>query len=253
LIVKNGKSRSSIGEVARTLRDIAMSSPEDALLGSEDDLVETLGVSRATVRQAARLLERDGVLRVRRGIKGGYFAARPNVEMVEAVFCAYLKTLGFDAAHSGAVTTGLWIESLRQAAGADRIAALALAERFSERIEQFPVETPLAGVTKLEQEIRSAVLQLIGGGYIEILFRINAEFARQQLGPEVGELAHRYESTDPEGHRRFVQRWKKAKLMELEAIASGDGSLAMMAALHNRKLWISRGSSKERLSAGLPS
>ena len=250
-MVKNAKSRSSINEAATTLREIAMGKSQGILLGSEDDLVAQLKVSRATVRQAARLLEREGLLRVRRGINGGYFAARPSLEMVESVFCTYLDTLGFDAAHSGAVTTGLWMETLRQAAEADRHAARALADQLSERIECFDNGSPLAAVTELEQETRSAILKLIDGGYIGLLLRINAAFARQQLGLQVEEQARRYEMTDPEGHRRFVRSWKQAKLLELEAIASGDASLAMVAALHNRKLWINRGSTKARRSAGL--
>lgn len=238
---------------AETLREIALAKPQGELLGSEDELVDLLGVSRATVRQAARLLEREGVLRVRRGINGGYFAARPNIEMVETVFCAYLKTLGYDAAHGGAVATGLWVESLRQAAQADPVAARALAERLSEKIEKLDHGATLADVAKIEQETRSAIFELIDGGYIELLFRINAAFARQQLGPQIERFNQEFEETDREAHQRFVRSWKKAKLLELEAVASGEATLAMMAALHNRKLWISRGSERQRKSAGFPS
>src|SRR5258706_5314446 len=97
----NHKTKSPIDLAALEVRNMALALEEGAFLGSEDDLVGRLGVARVTVRQAGRLLEREGVLFVRRGIKGGYFASRPSVEMVESVFCAYLETLGLDTRHTG--------------------------------------------------------------------------------------------------------------------------------------------------------
>lgn len=228
------KPNSSIDIAAAQLRRIALETPDGELLGSEDDIVAALGVSRATLRQAARLLERDGVVRVRRGINGGYFAARPSVEMVEAVVCAYLDTLGLDARHTGPVATALWVEVLREAAGADRIAAQVLAKALTEKIRRLPEEPSLAEISQLEQETRNSIFQLIDGQYMELVFRINAAFARQQLSKNNA-------VADPEVHRRFVAKWKKAKLMELDAIAEGDENLAMMAGMYNRRLWLERG------------
>ena len=203
------------------------------MLGSEDALITDLGVSRATIRQAARLLEREGVLRVRRGIKGGYFAARPNVGMVEAVFCAYLSTLGLDARHTGTVATALWIEAIQEAASANRRAARALAAHWTRKLEHVDARMPIEEVARLERDMRSAVFGLIDGRYIDLIFRINEAFARQQLRERLG-------GGDQAVHRRFVGRWKKAKLLELEALAEGDSALAALAAAHNRRLWMAR-------------
>jgi GntR family transcriptional regulator, transcriptional repressor for pyruvate dehydrogenase complex len=230
---KKTKAKSPIDIAAARLRQLALTAADAELLGSEGEIVRRLVFSRVTIRQAARLLERDGVLRVRRGIRGGYFAARPKVEMVEAVFCAYLDTLGLDARHTGAVATALWVEAMREAAIADRKAARLLAERLTETIEKLPAELTIDDVSTVQQEVRSAVFELIGGRYLELLFRVNAAFARQQLGV-------RMRRDDPTVHRRFVRQWKKAVLLELEAIAEGDGNLAVVAAMHNRKLWIAR-------------
>ena len=75
--------KSTIDAAASRLRALARAANADALLGSEEALVAQLGVSRATLRQVARLLEREGLLKVRRGINGGYFAARPDLRTVE--------------------------------------------------------------------------------------------------------------------------------------------------------------------------
>lgn len=85
------KPKSALDEAASRLRSIALTAKEGGLVGSEETLIAKLGVSRATVRQAARLLEREGFLRVRRGINGGYFAARPDVRTIEKAVSSYLE------------------------------------------------------------------------------------------------------------------------------------------------------------------
>ena len=75
-------SRPAIEAAAAQLRSIVLESDNGALIGSEDMLLEKLGFSRSTVRQVARLLEREGYLRVRRGINGGYFGSRPDAATI---------------------------------------------------------------------------------------------------------------------------------------------------------------------------
>lgn len=210
-------------------------------MGSEDELLDRVGVSRVTVRQAARILEGEGLVSVRRGINGGYFAARPSVEMVEAVVCAYLNTLELEAHHVGIVATALWVQVLREAALADRAEAHSLAERLTCEVEALGPETTIEDIGRIERVSRSAIFELIDGAYIEVLFRINAAFSRQQIKAEA------YTSDDAEGYRQFFRAWKKAKLLEFEAIAEGDEFLAVMAALHSRKLWGGRAERRERL------
>ena len=225
----NNKSKSPIETAAADLRAIALATREGELLGSENELVEKLGVARITARQAARLLEREGVLRVRRGANGGYFAARPNVAMVEAIVCNYLDTLGVNPRHNGLVATALWVQVLREAAKADPTAARSLAKRLAEQIDGLG-EATIEEISRVEREHRSAIVHLIDGGYIEVLFGINAAFARMKLSGRT-DVEHRVD------HEEFLRDWKKAKLLELDAIAAGDETLAVLAALHSRKLW----------------
>lgn len=229
----NDKSKSPFDKAAAKLRTIALATPEGELLGSEDDLVEKLGVARVTVRQAARLIEREGLVKVRRGLNGGYFATRPTVEMVETIVCSYLNTLGLESHHGGAVSSALWVQVLREAAKADRTAANALAERLTGQIQGLGADAGIQDVARIEREMRSAIFELIDGGYIEVLFRINAAFARQEISGDT-------HFADLVGIETFVRNWKRAKLAELEAIADGDEMLAVMAALHSRKLWLDR-------------
>ncbi len=239
------KSKSPIDLAAATLRKMALALEEGVFLGSEDDLVRQLGVARVTVRQAARLLEREGVLRVRRGIKGGYFAARPSVEMVESVFCSYLETLGLGTQHTGNVTTALWTEVLREAAGADRAATKALVEQLLPQVEGLSDEARLEEVAHLQQTIRTAIFDLIDGHYIALLFQINTAFSRKQLSGIIEQATgaaspQAVQRLSDDAHRRFVERWKEAAAMELRAILAGDPMIAMLAGLHGRSVWLDR-------------
>jgi len=61
------------------LREKALGSGDGAFLGSEQDLIKWLGVSRPTFRQAARLLEQEQLLFIKKGPGGGYFAKKPDL------------------------------------------------------------------------------------------------------------------------------------------------------------------------------
>lgn len=69
-----------------------------AFLGREPELMERYGVSRASLREALRLLEADGLVRVRRGPGGGVFAERPGHGTVAGSLEAHLRLRGADQA-----------------------------------------------------------------------------------------------------------------------------------------------------------
>jgi GntR family transcriptional regulator, transcriptional repressor for pyruvate dehydrogenase complex len=80
--------------VANALRDDILTRDEGAWLGSEADMLEHLGVSRPTLRQAARLLESEELLVVRRGVNGGFYSRRPSTEAVARIAAVYLRAEG---------------------------------------------------------------------------------------------------------------------------------------------------------------
>jgi GntR family transcriptional regulator, transcriptional repressor for pyruvate dehydrogenase complex len=213
---------------------MALTFPEGELIGSEDDVIAHLGVSRVTVRQAARLLERDGLLLVKRGKKGGYFSARPGLDMMEAVVCAYLETLGIGAAHTGGVATALWVESVRQATLADRTKAIAAARKLQDLVEALPPEASMGAIAEAEHAFRGQIFDLIDGNYLRTIFQINAAFSRSHLPADAPPISE-------DQHREFLRKWRSAKLLQCEAIASGDMLQGVLAALHDRNAWTQRG------------
>jgi GntR family transcriptional regulator, transcriptional repressor for pyruvate dehydrogenase complex len=232
LPVKKTKSapKSALSDTASKLRTIVLSSEEGALLGTEETLVKKLGVSRATVRQVARLLEREGLLRVRRGINGGYFAARPDLRAIESTVSAYLETLHTESEDVTAIASVLWVEVLRRAARIKTKESKALAEKYLERVKATHGHASFGDVLRIEQESRKAIFDLVESRYIELIFQINTAFAQRHFPPQS-------EKDDTDAHREFVQAWRHAKVLEFQSIIDGDPELAMMAARHARNIW----------------
>jgi GntR family transcriptional repressor for pyruvate dehydrogenase complex len=226
-------SRPAIEAAAAKLRAIVLASEDGALIGSEDALLAKLGYSRTTVRQVARLLEREGFLRVRRGINGGYFGSRPDIGSIAGTVSAYLETLDMDAQDVTVIASALWVEVLRKAAAVRTEAARTLADTYRDRVLAIKPEASFEEVLQLEQESRTAIFALVKGRYIELIFNINIAFARRRI-PPINRMKD--SAVQPE----FVRAWRNAKLMELSAIGEGDVELGMMAAHHIRKIWHER-------------
>ena len=224
------KSKSTIDVAAAQLRSIVLSAEEGALLGSEETLLAKLGVSRATVRQVARLLEREGLLLVRRGINGGYFAARPDLRTIETTVSAYLEMLHTESEDVTVIASVLWVEVLRRAARSKTAESKALAEKYLEKLTALRLDASFHDVLLFEQDSRRAIFDLVKSRYIELIFQINTAFAQRRFAPPS-------EKDDTDAHREFVRAWRSAKLLEFESIADGDPELASMAARHARNLW----------------
>src|SRR3546814_1757416 len=63
----------------------------DTQIGSLPEIAQTLGVGIVTVQQAARILEHEGLLAVRRGPGGGYYGKRPDAGALQRALAAYMR------------------------------------------------------------------------------------------------------------------------------------------------------------------
>jgi len=73
---------------AAQLRDVILAREPNTQIGSLNEVAELLGVGIVTVQQAARILEHEGLLAVRRGPGGGYYGTRPDEAALERAFAA---------------------------------------------------------------------------------------------------------------------------------------------------------------------
>jgi GntR family transcriptional regulator, transcriptional repressor for pyruvate dehydrogenase complex len=86
------KKASAVASAAERLRRLSMEKEEGAFLGSEEDLIAELGVSRPTLRQASAQVIQENLIAVRRGVGGGYFACVPNSMTVSRMAAIYLQS-----------------------------------------------------------------------------------------------------------------------------------------------------------------
>src|SRR3546814_12769714 len=88
------RAETRASRTARALADLSLAAAPGDHLGAEDDLLQRFGVSRPTLRQAAKLVERDRLISIRRGIKGGYFAERPDARDAIQSLARFLRLRG---------------------------------------------------------------------------------------------------------------------------------------------------------------
>lgn len=231
--MNNGKTRqnSTTDAAASRLRALITAGNDGDFLGDEGEVQTRLGVSRTTLRQVARLLEREGLLAVRRGGNGGYFARRPSLGSVETALIAHLETLDVGIAELLALASITWTESVEQAARLRSAKSRALAEQLTKLVKTVAPAASNRELIEVEQGIRSQIFELIESPYMRLIFQVNVQFAQRKFeGPgRIPELA-------PD-HAEFVAAWRQSKLLELTAIAQGDVELGTLAAKRTREVW----------------
>jgi DNA-binding FadR family transcriptional regulator len=142
--------------------------PVGHILGSETELLERYGVSRAVLREAVRLVEHQHVARMRRGPGGGLVIDEPDIDAVIGPVILYL--LRVDATLDEVFDTREVLEELVAEIAAKRldenaIAAIrqALNEESGEPVHYRLLHARLAAMT------HNPVLEL----FVEILHRVS--------------------------------------------------------------------------------
>jgi GntR family transcriptional regulator, transcriptional repressor for pyruvate dehydrogenase complex len=226
--------QTALQAVADRLRAMSLAAEEGDPLGGEEALTALMGCSRSTIRQAARLLEREGMLRVRRGQYGGYFAARPTADIIESVMSTYLGSLDVKARETTVIASALWVEAMRAAASAAPDRRHAMVDQLRPSIAAVKEDASFSDVRQLELQSQNAVFELAETNYIKIIFEINIAFSRRHMTLMPSQEA------SPLLEDEFVRDWQRAKLIEIGAIAEGKPELAALAGHYSRQVWEKR-------------
>jgi GntR family transcriptional regulator, transcriptional repressor for pyruvate dehydrogenase complex len=216
---------------ATQLRSIISAKEDGAFLGDELEVQSLLRVSRTTLRQVARLLEREGLLVVRRGSHGGYYACRPSIGSVETAVTAYLESLDVRGDELSTMASIIWIELVRQAAGIGTAAMRTLSRRLAKQVGAVADQISHHALSVVEEGFRAEVCAVVDSPYVRFIFRVNVAFAERRF--DRGK-----ESKEPTllaAHE--VAAWRQIKLLELDAIARGDPEMGVLAAQRTRRFW----------------
>ena len=208
--------RKAYEQVADQLRDVIVTgklAPGDRL-PNEAVLAHEFGVSRATVREALRVLAAQSLIRTAKGAAGGSYVTLPTVDHISAFVHANVELL----TESQHVTLGELLEARELLeVPATRLAA---ARRTAVDLERLRATVPTEQMklgTKEEfvynSEFHSCVLDASGNALLSIAAQpiysvLQTNLARSTLGRQFHRAIH-------EHHRRII-----------EAVEAGDADAA---------------------------
>lgn len=212
-----GESLSAAQSAAARLREIILSREEGAFLGSQEDLVQQLGVGRVTLKQTARILEHEGLLDVRRGVSGGYYGARPDIGGVERAVAIYLRVKQSGFGEALQVAGVLTCEILRRAALSTDEDGRAKLRVLMDKIAEPRVLSDRPYLEQLEREFTDVICQLADTPLGELMLRVTMRMFFEAPFEILPDPKHGTE-------------WQRARLNECRAILAHDADFAQIVA-----------------------
>ncbi|KPI18923.1 GntR domain protein [Actinobacteria bacterium OK074] len=191
--------------------------PVGESLGSEVDLRERLGVSRAVLREAVRLVEHHRVARMRRGPNGGLIVCAPDAGPATRAMVIYLEYVGTSV--TDLLQARLLLEPIAAGLAAERITEEGIATlRATLESEIVHWDDPGVG----SQDPLHPVLGQLSGNpvlhlFVDVLTRLTARYAHTSRRISKAEM-HAAMETSHSAHKAVV-----------DAVISDDGARAQTA------------------------
>ncbi|MEY4239027.1 MAG: hypothetical protein RL339_1628 [Pseudomonadota bacterium] len=171
------QTESLVARTARELADLSLSHEEGAFIGAEDDLLSRLGVSRPTLRQAAKIAENDRLISVRRGIKGGFYASRPDAQDAIRTLARFLRLKGTTLNDIMAVSRLVSEDAGMLACQCNRADLREQLAHFAARIESNDSPAAMIGA---EAELVQIISEMSGNPAIELVMAIGFSFGMEE-------------------------------------------------------------------------
>lgn len=202
------------------LRELILTREPETQIGSLNEVAQILGVGIVTVQQAARILEHEGLLAVRRGPGGGYYGVRPDEAALGRSLAAYMRVHGFGYREALEMISLLDCEIIPAA-------ALCRDERLRERMRALSerIDGCKTGAQRFEfeNELRDLLYKMVARPLIELLTRATGSLYKRNANDPIFQ--------GDEG----VAAWKASKHRILQAILNGDEELSRFEAERYRQ------------------
>jgi GntR family transcriptional repressor for pyruvate dehydrogenase complex len=219
------QKRHLVSATASKLRDMILAREPEARLGSLKEIARLLSVGIVTVQQAARVLEHEGILSVRRGPGGGYYGTRPDEAALERSFGTFLLAHGFGYREALEMMSLLDCEIIPAAARSADDAQREVVRDMSERADLcYTTEQRIA----FEHELRELLGKLVSRPLIEFLTKVTRGLYKGHPTAIV--------FTGEDG----VRAWKAGRRRMLQAIVQQDEALARFEAERYRQEVLAR-------------
>ncbi|WP_340588998.1 FadR/GntR family transcriptional regulator [Erythrobacter alti] len=211
--------RQLVQSTAEVLRHRILDCEPGERIGSLREIAEEFAVGIVTIQQVARILELEGLLEVRRGPGGGYFGRRPDIQTLEGLLSAYMRSQPASWEEALDMTSLLFIELCAAAAEADMSDAMrSKLEAFLARLDLF---TPDDQFGVLEEEFQTLLFKIVNRPLFELLTRVTLHFSQS--------------SPDAAGGFMSSEIWLEGRRRIIAAILGGDVPLARFEAQRSNR------------------
>lgn len=224
-----------VRELVARLRQIIFEHPPGTLIGRESELCLRLGCNQGMLRQVARQLEPQGLLYIKKGPNGGYFASRPTEDAVLDLAALYLVGVGTTLRDTLIACRGMAIDAARVAAERYPTSEMsgALRELLQELRTRIPEDMDSHAFVLDEERIDQAIFAIVGIKALRLFVNILNRFSLKDFGKTMF-------GRQPERRRLY----REERLHTLEAILTGDGNAAeesMRRVLDMINMWLPPG------------
>jgi DNA-binding FadR family transcriptional regulator len=182
------------------------------LVGTEPELIEREGVSRALLREAVRLLEHHHIARMRRGPGGGLFVMAPSADAVTEVAAIYLARRGMQLVDLAELRTRVEVAITDLAAARiDDDGMAALREALSHEANATDSE-----LVEAVHDLHAAVAQAAQNRVLLLVALVLIRLSR----------LHQIERLAPKARHQIKAEVLRTHEGIAAAVESGDGALA---------------------------
>jgi GntR family transcriptional repressor for pyruvate dehydrogenase complex len=232
-----GGNETLASRTARALAGLSLAADPGDYLGAEDELLGRFGVSRPTLRQAAKMVERDRLISIRRGTKGGYFAERPDARDAIQSLARFLRMRGANLGDVIQVTRPVSEEA---AVAAARLRTHEDAGRMQDFVDRIDGHDTARDLIVAEVELARMIARMSGNPVVELVMEIGYSFGLDERGSDLYADADRRERT------RAMQR------SLCQAIIDGDADIARLMMRRRSEqfdIWLNLGGAMQEAEA----
>lgn len=194
------KAGNLVARTTEALRERIFACEPGTLIGSLQDLARSLEVGIVTLQQAARVLEHEGLLEVRRGPGGGYYGTRPDEAALERSLDAYMRMNPASFEEALDMTSLLFTELATAAAGCtDEV----LRGKLASLADRTAACVTLEDLGNFEIEFQELLFQMVRRPLFEMLTRVTLHYSSSQQAPRI----HSFDEGGEvwrEGRRRII-------------------------------------------------
>lgn len=223
ITAKDGKleKRRLVQSAAEKLRELILERPPGAQIGSLSEVGALLGVGVVTVQQAARVLEHEGLLAVRRGPGGGYYGTRPDEAALERALASYMRVHGASFEEVTEMMSLINCDIIPSAARCTDEGLRDEVRGLRQRVETCDSDEVRVA---FEKDFQALLFKMNTRPFVEFLMRVGLSVYSEPPTPRIFG-----------GEEEGVTLWKAFKRRILDAILARDEDLARFEAERYRK------------------